>query len=108
MDPFWKTFFEEFKERGRDASPFLITLAAMFGLLLLAGIAESCGWMDRLVAAVPWVGTIAAAAVLGWLVAAIRRARHHPPRGWERQELSCDEWRAARSKLKRNQNRNGA
>lgn len=108
MDPFWKTFFEEFKERGRDASPFLITLAAMFGLLLLGALAESCGWFDHLAAAFPWVGTIAAVTVLAWALASLRRAGKRRTERWERQELSCDEWWAARSKLKRNQKRNGA
>ena len=104
MDPFWKTFFEEFKDRGRDATPFLITLAAMVCLLIVVGIVDEAGLANHIVGAV----FLAVVFAFVWAVVKIVRARTRQRERWERRELSCDEWRVARSKLKKDGNRKGA
>jgi hypothetical protein len=104
MDLSWKAFFEEFKDRGRDATPFLITLAALTCLLITAGALNESGVADFIAPGLPWAGMIAVAWVLAWVVVAIRRARKRRDERWERRELSRDEWRVARSKLKKDSN----
>ena len=104
MDPFWKTFFEDFRERGRDATPFLFTLAASTCLFIGGVIVEEAGLAKYI------VPTLLLAVVFAfvWVVVLITRARTRQRERWERRELSCDEWRVARSKLKRDGNRKGA
>jgi hypothetical protein len=108
MDPFWKSFFEDFRERGRDATPFLFTLAALVGLLIVGAIFDDLtrdpavtGFMLR---TLPWAGAIVAVVMVVLVVTAIRRARGRKRERWQRRELSCDEWRVARSKLKSGSN----
>jgi hypothetical protein len=104
MDPFWKSFFEDFRERGRDATPFLFTLAALVVLLIVGGIFDEItrdpAVADFMRRALPWAGTIAVVGILVSVIMAIRRARNRRRERWQRHELSCDEWRVARSKLK--------
>lgn len=102
MNPFWKTFFEEFKDRGRDATPFLITVGVLVPVVL---IAETNGMHLTLV--LPWVGVVLAAWMLIWLVWAIGSSRKRRRQRWERHELSRDELRVARSKLLRDRNGKG-
>jgi len=104
MDPFWKTFSEEFKDRGRDATPFLFTLAALVGLCVLACIAEESGMGEYI------GGGLVVAVILAfaWKTVQHLRSRTRQQERWERKELSCDEMRVARSKLKPDRNRKSA
>lgn len=108
MDPFWKTFSEELKDRGRDGTPFVFTLAGLVFLLIAAAILKESGLGRLIRPALPWLGSV----VVVWAVArgvlAIRHARKRRRERWERHELSWDEWRVARSRLKRDQNRKSA
>jgi len=104
MNPFWKAFFEDFRERGRDATPFLFTLAALVGLLIVGAIFEEIvrdpAVTDFMLQTLPWAGVVVVVWALILIVVAIRRARNRERERLERQELSCDELRVARSKLK--------
>ena len=104
MDPFWRTFSEELKARGRDATPFIFTLAGLACLLIAAAIVNEVN-ESRLVGLIapglPWAGAIAVVWAARRVMLAIRRARKRRREHWERHELSCDEWRVARSKLKK-------
>jgi len=102
MNSFWRAFFDEFKDRGRDATPFLATIGFLVPVVF---IAESNGLHVTLV--LPWVGLLLGVWMLIWLVWAIGSFRRRRRQRWERHELSCDELRAARSKLLRDRNRKG-
>jgi hypothetical protein len=105
MDPFWKTFFEEFKERGRNVTPFLVTLPLLLGIVILVE------WIGRtpLGESLPSILFGAGALIVGvWVFVAMYRAWGRRSERWERKELSRDELRVARSKLKRDQNRKSA
>jgi len=102
MNPFWRSFFDEFKDRGRDATPFLFTLGVLVPAVF---IAEANGLQITL--ALPWAGVLVVVWMLIWAVGAICRHRRRRYDRWERRELSCDELRVARSKLLRDRNRKG-
>lgn len=101
MDPFWRTFSEELKARGRDATPFIFTLAGLACLLIAAAIVNESRLVGLIAPGLPWVGAIAGVWAASRVILAIRRARKRQREHWERHELSCDEWRVARSKLKK-------
>ena len=98
MNPFWAGFFIQLKEGGRSVSLFILTLAVLFGLILLSAVIPFNQLQPWFVGALPVMGFFA----LVWLCATIRRGR-----AWRRQRLgksplSVDELRKARSKLTKN------
>jgi len=102
MNPFWKTFFEELKERGHNASLFVFTLLCVSVVLI---ITTSCRIrLDHVMAFLPGLGVFAAAMVCVAWRRKRKRQRERAPIG----PLSCDELRVARSKLTRDRNRKSA
>jgi len=96
MDPFWKTFCEDVKDRGRDATPFLVTLAALAGLCIAIGIVGE----TQLVGFIMPASFCAGVFVMIWAFVMFWRTRNRRRETGERRELSSDELRVARSKLK--------
>jgi len=95
MSPFWTSLFDHLKDCGRNAALFLVTLAGLFGVLLLAVILCENDRYKYLVPALPVIGVFAVvrASLAIRRVRACRRERsRYPP-------LSGDELRVARSKL---------
>jgi len=97
MSPLWSSLFEHLKDCGRDATLFVVTLAGLFGLLLLAVIAGEHDRYKNLVPALPVIGAFA----MVWTGLTIRRARARRREPWRYLPLSGDELRAARSKLRK-------
>ena len=105
MSPFWVGLFENLKERGRNATLFIVALAALFGVLLVSGVlseilsSKDYGDYARIVltllglAAVIWCGRACYRGFFG------KYDRSNISR------LSSDELTKARSKLLRNQKR---
>lgn len=100
MSPFWGSLGEHLKDCGRNATLFVMSLAAMIGLLILVGWILQTSLRDSLACAL----LVAAFFMLVWFGVAIRqtiirnRQRSRFPR------LSSDELAKARSKLVKNQN----
>ena len=96
MSPFWASFFEHMRGCGRHAALFLMALPALL-VLIAIGVSLDQAFPQ---ARVPALSVIACCA-LAWLFAVIRRARTRRRQRLERQPLSDNEWRIARSKLRR-------
>jgi hypothetical protein len=105
MKSVWSTLYDNVKDR-RYGVLFVATLAGSVALLIAVGIAADMG-VD-IAAVLLWAGGFAVGWALVWAAMTIHRARKHQRERWTRQELSCDEWRVARSKLKKDGNRKGA
>jgi hypothetical protein len=105
MSPFWVGLFENLRGRGRNASLFLIALAALFGVLLVSGVlseilqSKEFGDYARIVL----VGLGLSAVV--WSGRAICRSLFRKRDRLDVSRLSSDELTKARSKLLRNQKR---
>jgi len=101
MSPFWGSLGEHLKDCGRNATLFLLSLAGIFGLLIVIACILQTGLRDSLVYALPVAGFF----LLLWLVVAIRRtfSRRHERSKYS--QLSSDELSKARSKLVKNRNR---
>lgn len=104
MKPIWSTLYDDVKDRRYGALFLLAPLSfgGALGLaaLLLAGL-DAAGLLPyALCGSVVLVGP--------WIFVAVRRARSRQHERWERHELSYDEWRVARSKLTRDQDRKSA
>jgi hypothetical protein len=95
MSPFWTSLFDHLKDCGRNATLFLITLAGLFGLLLL------CTFLDETRLQQFFIPALAVVLVFAflWLCQAVRRLRQQHWGNLHRGPLSDDEWRVARSKL---------
>lgn len=97
MSPFWGSFFENVRGRGRNATLFLAVLAILF-LTLLAGMFQTS--KDLL----QYADTIVAVIVVflgAWFCLAIHKARVHDRDRFQHRPLSRDELKVARSKLLR-------
>ena len=105
MDPFWKAFFEEFKERGRNVTPFLVTVPLLLGVVILVELAGRTPLGESLLSILFGTGVL----LIGvWIFVAICRNDSRQSERWERKELSSDELRVARSKLTGDRNRKSA
>src|SRR5262245_49835015 len=97
MSHFWASFFEELKGCGRNATLFILTLAALFILLVVIAILQANNLLQYWPYALSGFGLVLAV----WICLAFRRAwlagRQRAPRG----PLSEDERRVARAKLRR-------
>ncbi len=97
MSHFWASFFEQLKSCGRNATLFLLTLAALCLVLIVITILQANNLLEYWPYALSGFGAI----LLAWICLAFRRAclagRQRAPRG----PLSEDERRVARSKLRR-------
>ena len=96
MNPFWSGF-EHLKNCGRDATPFLYSLAGVFGLLVAFAIILQTEVLSHLLPALPWIGLVMAV----WVYLAIRRAMSRRRQRLQRRPLSADELSKARCKLMR-------
>ena len=97
MNPFWSGF-EHLKNCGRDATPFLYTLAGILGLLIAVAVILQTELCSYALPALPWIGLVAA----GWMCLAIRRSMARRRERLERRLLSDDELFKARCKLVQN------
>ena len=101
MNSFWQGFSEQFKDCGRDATLFLMTLAGMFGLLVLTAIVMQTDLRN----AIGYGLAVAACVFVIRLVVVFRRAIIAGRQRTKRMQLSSDELLKARSKLLKHQNR---
>jgi uncharacterized membrane protein YeaQ/YmgE (transglycosylase-associated protein family) len=105
MSPFWVGLFENFRERGRNATIFLVALAALVGVLLVSGVlseilnSKEFGDCARVVLAVIGAGVVV------WCGRAFRRGFFGKRDRLNSSRLSSDELTKARSKLLGNQKR---
>ena len=91
MSPFWGSLGEQLKDCGRNATLFLLSLAAIIGLLIFA---------ESLAFALPLAGFF----LLLWLVVVIWRMFFRRRERSKYSRLSSDELTKARSKLVKNRN----
>jgi hypothetical protein len=106
MKSIWSKLYDDTKDRRYAALFVLVPLAIFICLSILAGLVESSEILEHVTEGeLLWAGGL----VVGWVfvcvVVTIRRSRKHRPEHWERRELSCDERRVARSKLKSGMNK---
>jgi len=95
MKSIWSTLYDDVKDR-RYAALFLLGPLAVLGALALAACLLAALHALELL---PYA--ICAAALWSvWMLVRFCRSVARSPERWQRQELSCDEWRVARSKLK--------
>src|SRR5438552_9569084 len=99
MTPFWTSLFAHLKECGREATVFILTLAVLFGFLLIALILQAND-LDRYV--LPVLCGLGLVVLVSDLVS-LRRAWKRRCERWRYSPLSSDELRVARSKLVREQ-----
>ena len=97
MSPFWASLFDYLRLSGRNATLFLVTLAGIVGLCILAAIIQGTG-LDRY-----WIYVVPPLAIgaLAWNFVEIRRARARRRDRLPRQPLSPNELHAAFLKLKK-------
>jgi hypothetical protein len=95
MSPFWTSFFTNLKADRRSTTLFMITLAGMFILIVLATALWANNLQDYVIRALPGVGVFAVV----WIGVSIHRARANRRQRLDRRPLSFDELRKARSKL---------
>jgi hypothetical protein len=98
MNSIWSKLYDSVKDR-RYAALFFITIFAFFGLLALVtgicGIIGDSNIHEYFLQALPGIGILMAALV--WR--AVRKTRMRRGGKFQREELSRDEIRKARSKL---------
>jgi arginine exporter protein ArgO len=105
MSPFWVGLFENLRGRGRNATLFLIALAALFGVLLVSGVlaeilsSKDYGDYARIVL------TLVGIVVVIWFGRMFCRGFFAKYDRSNISRLSSDELTKARSKLLRNQKR---
>lgn len=95
MDPFWRSFSDQFKTCGRNPTLFLMVLAAFLALVALGAIVYSTRLHEYLLIILP--GSVLFFFALLGLARRRARARRRPVP--EPPPLSRDEIRVARSKL---------
>ena len=93
MNPFWN-MYDSFKDR-RYAVLFLTSLVVFLGLLILGTVICRLNLQESFPYALPGVGLLAAA----WILGCIRHARAERQNQLRSSPLSRDEMRVARSKL---------
>ena len=97
MNHFWASLFEHLKGCGQNATLFLVALAGVFGLVVVAAVIVESELRQYVIPALPWLGIFPAA----WICHAIRRARARRRARLLQSPLSEDELSKARSKLQR-------
>ncbi len=95
MNPFWRSFSDQFQRCGRNPTLFLMALPAVLGLVSLGVVLYS----TRLREYVLPVASGLVLCFLGWVLVARRRARARRRAAPAFPPLSRDELRVARSKL---------
>jgi small-conductance mechanosensitive channel len=100
MSPFWGSLGEHLKDCGRNATLFLLSLAAIFGLLIFAAWILQTSLRDSLKVALP----VAAFFLVVWVGVAIRQTIIRSRQRLRFPRLSSDELAKARSKLVKNRN----
>lgn len=98
MNPFWGSFFDHLKDRGRNAALFVVALGGLFVLLIVTAWAVENGHDDSIIAALSAAGLFFAIFAGG----AIRRMFLNRRDRLKFPKLSSDELRKARSKLVNN------
>ena len=106
MKSIWSKLYDDAKDRRYAVLFVLAPLAIIICSSILVGIAENLVKSELVTEGeVLWVGGLVVGWALVWLVIAIRRVRSRQPERSGRHELSCDERRVARSKLKSGTNK---
>jgi len=95
MNHFWASLFEHLKGCGQNATLFLVALAGVVGLVVVAAIIVQSELRQYFVAALPWLGIF----LVVWICQVIRRARARRRERLWRSPLSEDELSKARCKL---------
>jgi ABC-type uncharacterized transport system permease subunit len=98
MNSIWSNLYDKFKDR-RYGALFFASLMSVFGFLFLALIAGQiigpANLQEYFLQALPWIGLL----IVGLIWRGVRRARAQHRKRFQREELSRDEIRKARSKL---------
>jgi hypothetical protein len=100
VNSIWNRLYDSAKDR-RYGFIFLITLLMFFGLLPLGAVLFETSLRDYVIPALPWLAAAGLVRASGMIRRALARRRDRlpfPP-------LSCDELRAARSKLLKERDR---
>jgi fumarate reductase subunit D len=97
MSPFWGSFFENVRGRGRSATLFLVVLAILFLALLVGMIPSSQDLLQFADAVIAMVVVF----LVVWFCLAANKARARNRDGSFQHPLSRDELKVARSKLTR-------
>ena len=106
MKSVWSRLYDDAKDRRYAVLFVLAPLAIFICLSILAGLVEGSDILEHVTEGeLLWAGGLVVGCALVGVIVAIRRLRKHRPEGWERRELSCDERRVARSKLKSGMNK---
>lgn len=106
MKSIWSKLYDDAKDRRYAFLFVLAPLAIFICLSILAGLVEGVEILKHITEGkLLWVGGLVVGWALVWGVVTIRRPRKHRTEHWERRELSCDERRTARSKLKSGMNK---
>jgi hypothetical protein len=95
MSPFWTGLFEELRGRGRNATLFIIAVAILFVLLLIAAQIPREVYVNYVLPVLPFAATLVGIGVVRALLQARARHRERLQRG----PLSRDELNKARTKL---------
>jgi hypothetical protein len=102
MSPFWGSFFENVRGRGRNATLFLVVLAILFFALFASMIPSSRDLLQFADAVIAGIVVF----LVAWFCVAAHKARERNRDRFSRRPLSCDELRVARSKLLRRKSPN--
>lgn len=95
MNNFWASLFEHLKGCGQNATLFLVALAGLFGLVVVAAIIVHSELRQYVIPALPWLGIL----LVAWAWHAIHRARARRRERMPHSPLSDDELTKARCKL---------
>ena len=103
MSPFWGSFFEHLRGRGRDATPFFLTFVGLIFALIGVAITGNLGLFQYANQALASLLILA----LVWCGVGLIKARNRQYEPFKRRLLSSDEARVARSKLLKSRKMNG-
>lgn len=95
MNHFWASLFDHLKGCGQNATLFLIALAGVSGLVVVAVIIVESELRQYFIGVLPWLGIF----LVVWICQAIRRARARRRARLPHSPLSEDELSKARCKL---------
>ena len=98
MNVFWASFFTYLRDCGKNTQLFIITLAALFLLVVVGTVIVGNNLQGYVLGALPPAGIF----LLVWAVVAFSRARARSIQRLGGGPLSYDELHKARSKLVRN------
>jgi hypothetical protein len=95
MNHFWASLFDHVKGCGQNATLFLVALAGILGLVVVAAIIVQSELRQYFIGVLPWLGIF----LVVWICQAIRRARARRRAKLPHSPLSEDELSKARCKL---------